>query len=881
MDVTTSYCECLLKNIIKICHNNVIIMCVKVSVVVPVHNSEKYLAKCLKSLINQTLDDIEIICVNDGSIDSSLRILNEYSMKDSRIKIINQDNLGPGAARNRGLLECKGEYISFIDSDDWIETEAYEKLYEFSKKKFLDLIFFSICTYDERTNNISSDNDSYNLNIFDNKFDEKIFYYRNVKDILFHISTGPVNKLYNKEFLDKNGLKFVEGLYFEDNVFFYDVFLKAKKCALLRDVHYVRRYREGSITQSHDDKYFDLIKILQIIVEIFKETNNYNEFKIGLITFIINHLDWTYSLINERYKKIFFEMIKEEFKALNLKNKDLELLPLIIKDKYYKFIDNDFDKSFSSDSVPISDRSLVIGYAFPPFSDTSAITLSKRVLNMDGIIDVVQNDIGDIRKIDESLNKIFGHNINKKFLLNAPTTFFEWEYIKIFVSSALKKIDKFSSDYYKEVYSITMLPASHFLAFEYKMNNPKTHWIAEFSDPMLYDIEGNERISKIHDEKYLNRINKYLNELNLPLAKNSVSFLCEYLPFIFADEIIFTNSNQMDYMLNKFPYREIKDLVLKKSKVKPYPVLPKKMYHLVESDYFVDKSCINFAYFGVFYGSRNLESLFYAFENIDENLKKKFKFHVFTDNPNLIKDLTDRLSVSDNLIINPYVNYLEFLNLCTIFDCLIVNDAEVKENLLTNPYLPSKLMDYLGSGTDIWAICERDSPLDGYDLKYKSYLDDYNSLKETMIQIMVDRSTSDKVTNEIENFKENINIIDNQDSLIKELNQEISFLKKRNHDLNIQMFKYNTRILGLRKVNYVANNDAVKRIETTKKLISEAANLKSYRFAYFLNRTRNSFIKGTKEEKKIYLKWIYLKLFRKNNPYNKRNNPLLNIVDRL
>ena len=93
----------------------------KVSIIVPVYNIEKYLAKCLDSLINQTLEDIEIICVNDGSTDNSAEILNEYAQKDCRIKIINQDNAGLSAARNTGINAANGEYIGYVDSDDWID----------------------------------------------------------------------------------------------------------------------------------------------------------------------------------------------------------------------------------------------------------------------------------------------------------------------------------------------------------------------------------------------------------------------------------------------------------------------------------------------------------------------------------------------------------------------------------------------------------------------------------------------------------------------------------------------------------------------------------------------------------------------------------------
>ena len=111
----------------------------KVSVIVPVYNTEKYLEKCLNSLINQTLHDIEVICVNDGSTDNSLNILNQYAQKDNRIKIINQENKMQGAARNAGTQIAAGEYIGFVDSDDWIDLDYFEKLYNAATKYNLDI----------------------------------------------------------------------------------------------------------------------------------------------------------------------------------------------------------------------------------------------------------------------------------------------------------------------------------------------------------------------------------------------------------------------------------------------------------------------------------------------------------------------------------------------------------------------------------------------------------------------------------------------------------------------------------------------------------------------------------------------------------------------
>lgn len=112
---------------------------IKVSVIIPVFNTEKYISKCLSSLVNQTLDDIEIICVNDGSTDNSLEIIEKIANNDARIKIINQEHKKQGAARNSGLKIAEGEYIGFVDSDDWIDLNYYEMLYNTAKKYDADI----------------------------------------------------------------------------------------------------------------------------------------------------------------------------------------------------------------------------------------------------------------------------------------------------------------------------------------------------------------------------------------------------------------------------------------------------------------------------------------------------------------------------------------------------------------------------------------------------------------------------------------------------------------------------------------------------------------------------------------------------------------------
>ena len=119
---------------------------VKISVIIPVYNVEKYLKECLDSVINQTLKDIEIICVNDGSTDNSLNILENYAKKDNRIIVISQKNKGLSGARNTGLKYCSGEYVSFIDSDDYVSKDLFELTYNNAISNNSDLVIFKIAS---------------------------------------------------------------------------------------------------------------------------------------------------------------------------------------------------------------------------------------------------------------------------------------------------------------------------------------------------------------------------------------------------------------------------------------------------------------------------------------------------------------------------------------------------------------------------------------------------------------------------------------------------------------------------------------------------------------------------------------------------------------
>lgn len=202
---------------------------VKVSIVVPIYNTQDYIKKCLESLVNQTLKDIEIICVNDGSTDNTMVIVNEFAKNDNRIKIIEQTNQKQGAARNNGMRSAQGEYIGFVDSDDWVDLNYYEKLYNSAKKYDTDIAL------------------AVNVRIGNGKTKKRLnianeAVYTEIQDRFDVCNLAknpcPTNKIYKKSLLDDNKITYPEGCYCEDKLFVIQAVYYAKNLVSVPGVNY-------------------------------------------------------------------------------------------------------------------------------------------------------------------------------------------------------------------------------------------------------------------------------------------------------------------------------------------------------------------------------------------------------------------------------------------------------------------------------------------------------------------------------------------------------------------------------------------------------------------------------------------------------------------
>lgn len=248
---------------------------VKVSIIVPVYNAEKYLEKCLSSFINQTMKEIEIIMVNDGSLDNSVKIIQEYQKKDERIQLIQKENGGQASARNLGLTKATGEYVAFIDSDDYVELDMCEKMYQATKNSYYDIV----CSDYYITKN---DEDSY----------YKVFLKKNSGEISAeeYIFSGaaPWMKLYRRSFLINNQFQFPEGIIYEDFASIPTLSKYKPTVYYLSEayVHYV--HHEGSTmrTKEYKKKYEDIFTAVQYLYDHLKG----NEVDMELEYLITYHL---------------------------------------------------------------------------------------------------------------------------------------------------------------------------------------------------------------------------------------------------------------------------------------------------------------------------------------------------------------------------------------------------------------------------------------------------------------------------------------------------------------------------------------------------------------------------------------------------------------
>ena len=280
---------------------------IKLSVIVPIYNSASFMTKCLDSLAAQTIDSMEVIMVNDGSSDNSMEIIREYEKNyPGRFRGFDKPNGGVADARNFGLKQATGEFIGFVDSDDCVEPEYFEKLYGGAVRYGADICAGNVIEV------IGSED---NMHVQDRIKQEGVISLSETPEKVRLCRPYLWNKVIRREIFTEDNL-FPYGMYYEDVAVIYGILFSADKIALVPDVHYTyRRLRGDSISNSSDEKAFDVFKACDIIEERAHRMNDYD--KIGgviqwvILVHIFTRVKRAYDDTNKSFKLRFIDRAYE------------------------------------------------------------------------------------------------------------------------------------------------------------------------------------------------------------------------------------------------------------------------------------------------------------------------------------------------------------------------------------------------------------------------------------------------------------------------------------------------------------------------------------------------------------------------------------------
>lgn len=676
-----------------------------VTVLVATYNGTERIGACLDSLVRQSLPApmFEIVVVQNGPACGTPDLVRALQAEhpDHTIRLIETPEPGAANARNLGIDAACGQYVTIVDDDDWVSPGFLEALLAAARPGVVPTAL--LCDVPETAEPGSTDG------TMDNYFSSRL---GELTGQTIDPSLVPVSmSLHAAKLLPTDlarQVRYDQSLRSGEDF----VFLASLHAAASFDVHvlapdsgalYYRSARAGSVSRREADYGFAVSERLDCVAALYRVPRSTPS-----TAHLIDALVRAQTSFTAQYLAAHPERW-DDVRA-DARTRGITYGP--------------FWSTLNAGQA----HDLALLYLFPPFQDTSALVASRRLLARGLITDVISQDATNIRERDGNALRIAAQVSGRRRILPGPASFTSWAATSSWAWSAVEAAAELAEENdhpYRSVYTRAMAPQSHFAGALMKVRHPEIHWIAEFSDPLHYNAYGETRKGDIGSDELRAVLTEAI--VRAGYEKPSTDRLFEWaeiIAYALADEIVFTNENQRTFMLDYTADRGLADRALRVSRVEHHPTLPDEFYEMEPFRGHFEPGTVNIGYFGAFYLTRGLTEVRTALSRLSPAERARVRLHVYTADPGKLRLEALRADLADVLIAHPYLPFLEFLSATRHFDALLVNDAATRQHHDINPYLPSKISDYRGSGTPIWSIVEPGSVLSTLATEYRSTLGD-------------------------------------------------------------------------------------------------------------------------------------------------------------
>lgn len=688
---------------------------VDVSVIIATYRGEPHLHRALNSLGAQTLPPkaFEILLVVNGPTGGVPAIIQEFRRRhpSHRVRTVYSSEAGASNARNIGLQSASGKFVTFMDDDDFVSPEYLAALRSAAVPGLVPVAFM-VDVVD------GADPSTMRLADSPNYFTAALL--EHAGEIVPGEHAAPalsanVAKLVPREVARSIQYR-TELASGEDFVYWTELFARTRFSFRVvdaaSDAIYYRTVRQGSVSRQVPSYEFSVAQRLACVKAlslIDQDDPLVRKVVRGKVVAQVGHMNAYLKLHPQDRPQILRD----------IRSQDLAWFP-------YDALNRG------------TARDLAMLYCFTPYRDTSALVAARRIRDRGIPIDVISNRLDKLRESDEWSRQIAQEYIDGVLELSAPQAMGNWRCISAYATQAASAASEAQivKGPYRSVYSRAMWPASHFAAALHKARYPDTSWIAEFSDPMLRDIHGDERPDEMTSDSVTDELTKAVEKAGWrPPTRMNLWEWSEVLAYALADEVVFTNANQREYMLSYNADPELTDRAMQVSRISHHPTLPREFYHQNPAEYHLEEGLRHIGYFGAFYATRALSEVIEALRQAGDHVRSRIRVHIFTGNVDQASAQIAAAGLEKIVTVREYLPFLQFLHMTTKFDVLLVNDAATARHHPINPYLPSKLSDYLGSGSPIWSVVEPGSALNQIATTYRSTLGDVDEAGVVLAQI--------------------------------------------------------------------------------------------------------------------------------------------------